>query len=233
MPHLFTFVRSKFLALALAAVLSGCAYTPWHPFGTPITSEKVAQERVVVAERAALGSAQELVHKFNYAIEQVRLGNVLAVDVASAQAREAEQLLDQALGAPLVGDEAKWRDLVIRLVSDNSKIRTDAQAEDAKNFSRLAKLSTALDERSRDLSAAEKRVTEYAAEKEKIADRYNKVLWVVGGLFLLYFLGQILAMLAHFNPAFEAASNTVNAIISPALHSIAAKAKRAVASAVT
>lgn len=172
-------------------------------------------------------AAQTSVHKFNFAIEQAKLGNILAVDVAVSQGWEAEQLLDQVLGAPRVGEEAEWRDAVLRLVSDSAETREAAQREEKKRFSRVSEVSKQLEDRSASLAEAHSEVTAYAKEKEAVLDRYHKLILVAGIFLAVYFSGQVLAFLAHFNPAFETASNAVNAIISPALHSAASKARKA------
>ncbi len=209
--------------------LGGCSIFPWHPFGTPVTKAEKAAEKVELAAQQALTSAQEATHKFNYALREAKIGNPLALDVAIDQGRIAESLLDQVLGQPKVGDEQKWRDLVLRLVSENEKVRKGAQQENEKNLSDLSKLSKVLEERTQALDAANKKAIDYAAELQAFKDKFFKVLWIIGGLVFLYFLGQILQLLANFNPAFETAANAVNAVVSPALHSAASKARKSAA----
>jgi hypothetical protein len=220
-------VKPRLIIVAVAALfLSGC-FSPWHPFGTPVSRAEKAADKVEVASHNALVSSQEAVHKFNFALEAVRSGNLLALDVAQEHGRIAESLLDQVLGQPKVGEVQKWRDLVMRLVSENEKIRTAAEKENAKNFSKVSELSSLLEDRSKALEIANRKANEYAADLQAFKDKFYKVLWVIGGLVFLYFLGQILQFLANFNPAFETAANAVNAIVSPALHSAASKARKA------
>lgn len=217
------------LGLTAALALGGCAWIPWHPFGTPLTAEKKAEAKVEVASADTLHAVQEAVHKFNYAMELVKLGNLLAVDVAGEQARIAEQQLDQVLGQPRIGDDAKWRDLIVRLASDNAKTRETAQRENAAVNERNASLSADLDGVKKKLEAKEKEAMQYAAEKEHTADLFLKLCWGVGIYLAFRLLGQLLAFLAHFNPAFAAPAAMVNAIDSPALLSLWHRAESKVA----
>lgn len=219
--------------VAFVLLFSGCSVFPWHPFGTPISKAEKAAEKVEVASQKALSSAQEATHKFNYAIREAKLGNPLALDVAIDQGRIAETLLDQVLGQPKVGDENRWRELIMGLVSENEKIRKAAQAQNEKNFSEVSKLAQVLEEKSQALDAANKKAVDYAAELQSFKDKFFKVLWIGGALVGLYFLGQILQFLANFNPAFETAANAVNAVVSPALHSAASKARKSAARILT
>ena len=95
----------------------------------------------------------------------------------------------------------------------------------------IAQLSQDLDAKDQDLDRANKKVLEYAKEKEAIADRFLKLCWAVGILVGLYFLGQVLQFLANFNPAFQNAANLVNTFVSPVLHSGFHKARQALAGA--
>lgn len=226
----------RLLKLSLTAcallTLAGCAWIPWHPFGTPLTDEKKAEAKVEVASADTLHAVQEAVHKFNYAMEQVKLGNLLAIDVAAEQARMAEQMLDQVLGQPKVGDEAKWRALMLGLVSDNVKTREAAQRENVAVNERNAGLSSELDDVKKRLEAKEKEALRYAAEKEHTADLFLKLCWAVGLYLAFRFSGQVLALLAHFNPAFAGPAALWASIDSPALHSLLHRAETKVAAAV-
>lgn len=209
------------------ATLLGCQYVPWHPFGSPITREQAAQQNVLKAKESAGDGLVEEVSKAAFAVDAAISGNVNALPVAQQHVRVAKNLATQIFGTPTVINEEGWKNLVDRQTSLDSKVRDAANNENAKRIGQLAKLSDDLAQKDAKLEAAEKKVLEYAKEKEAIADRFLKFIWIVGGLFALYFLGQILQFLAHFNPAFESASNVVNSIVSPALHSAASKARKA------
>lgn len=221
----------KSLAIVLVflwlATSTGCQWIPWHPFGSPITREQTAQQNVVKAKESAGNGLVEEVSKAAFAIDSAIAGNPNALPVAQQHVRVAKNLATQIFGAPTVVNEEGWKSLIDRQTSLDVKIRDAANQENTKRISQLAKLSDDLAAKDAKLEAAEKKVLEYAKEKEAIADRFLKFIWIVGGLFALYFLGQILQFLAHFNPAFESAANVVNSIVSPALHSAASKARKA------
>lgn len=226
--------RRTVAVLCLALLAGGCSYIPWHPFnlGNPVAQAEAAGKKEQAAERQLFFSAQELVHKADYALSKKPPGD-LVVDVARAQLRVAEQALDQALGQPKLSEESKWTDLVDRLTSDNAKVRARAAEDNADALSRIEKLSQKLQDAEQAKTRADDRALKTAAELQSLKDNVLKWAWGIGALFLLYFLGQILQFIASFNPAFETASNLVNTFVSPALHAAAHKARRAASAAVS
>jgi len=206
---------------------AGCQWIPWRPFGSPITREQTAQENVLKAKESAGDGLVEEVSKTAFAVDSAIAGNPNALSVAQQHARVAKNIAVQIFGSPTVVNEEGWKNLIDRQTSLDDKIRAAANQENSKRISQLAKLSDDLAEKDHKLELAEKKVLEYAREKEAIADKFLKLCWIAGGLLFLYFLGQILQFLAHFNPAFESAANVVNSIVSPALHSAASKARKA------
>lgn len=205
---------------------AGCSYVPWHPFGTPLTSEKKAEEKVDKSERQLMFAAQEAVHKFNFAIDLAKAGNLRAIDVAEEQGRYAQAALDQALGTPKIGDDQKWHDLVARLVSENAEVREKAEKENVKSNSKIADLSADLESMRKKLTTAENKALEYAGEKEKIADHFLKICWVLGGLAFVWVLSQLLRVAANFVPALAPFSAIANGVVAPAMHYELQKAKR-------
>jgi hypothetical protein len=221
----------KLLAIVILclwlATLLGCQLIPWHPFGSPLTREQTAQQNVLKAKESAGNGLVEEVSKAAFAVDAAIAGNPNALPVAQQHVRVAKNLATQIFGTPTVVNEEGWKSLIDRQTSLDAKIRDAANQENSKRVSQIAKLSDDLASRDAKLEVAEKKAMEYAKEKEAIADRFLKFIWIIGGLFALYFLGQILQFLAHFNPAFESAANVVNSIVSPALHSAASKARKA------
>jgi hypothetical protein len=110
-------------------------------------------------------------------------------------------------------------------------VRQIADKESAKRLEQIGRLSEDLQKRDAALEVANQRAMEYAKELQGFKDFILKIAWVVGAFFLLYFLGQILQFAANINPAFGTASNFVNAVVSPALHSAAWKARKAAVAA--
>lgn len=218
--------RTAFL-FAIAICLAGCAL-PFHPFGTPISSAKKAEQKVVQAE-AKVGSAlQEEVHKVDTAIDQAAAGNPHGLEVAKSHSLVAKSLVDQLYGTPAVGDETKWRELILRQTSLDQKVRDEANEENRRKIAQIAKLSGALEDRTAALDKAEAKALDYAGQLQEFKDRIMKWVWIVGGLFALFFLGQFLQLLANFNPAFHTAANAVNAIVNPVMHASFAKARKLV-----
>jgi len=215
------------LAIIIAAA-SGCQWIPWRPFGSPITREQTAQQNVAKAKESAGDGLVEEVSKAAFAVDSAISGNVHALPVAQKHVRVAKNLATQIFGNPTVINEEGWKNLVERQTSLDDKVRLAANDENDKRIAKIAKLSSDLADKDEKLIEAERKIVEYAKEKEAISDKFLKFCWIVGGLFALYFLGQGLQLLASFNPAFETASNVVNSIVSPALHSAASKARKAI-----
>jgi hypothetical protein len=220
-------------AVLLCLLLTGCSILPsgWNPFGTPATRVERASDRQQVAEQKVLVAVQEEVHKTGYAIDGAVAGNKFALSVAQQHQRSAVSLLNQALGTPPLPTEQKWRELVDRQTSLDDTVRREAEKENSRRQEQLGKLSKDLESKEAALDAANQRAVEYAKELQGFKDFVLKIGWVVGGLFLLYFLGQILQFAANINPAFGTASNFVNAVVSPAMHSAAYRARKAAAAA--
>lgn len=220
-------------ALVLCLFLGGCSILPsnWNPFGTPLSRVESAATKQEQAQGKVLGAVQEEVHKASHAIQAAQNSNPHGLQVASQHVQAAKTLVDQALGPPVLATEQKWRDLVARQTSLDEEVRKIADKESQKRLEQIGKLSQELQNRDTALEAANQRANEYAKELQASRDFWLKVTWVVGAFFVLYFLGQILQFAANLNPAFGTASNFVNAVVSPALHSAAWKARKAAAAA--
>jgi len=223
---------STSLLVVWIGLLCGCSLIPWRPFGSPLTREAKAEQNVLKAKESAGDGLVEEVSKTSFAIELAAQGNPNALAVAQQHVRVAKNLAYQVFGSPTIVNEEGWKSLIDRQSSLDVKIREEANKENDKRLKELAKLSTDLEKKDGELKKAQDKVVEYAKEKEAIADKFLKLCWIVGILFTLYFLGQILQFLAHFNPAFESAANVVNSIVSPALHSAASKARKALNQAI-
>jgi hypothetical protein len=223
------------LLLAAALFLQGCSLVPsvWNPFKTPVEKAEVAEKKLEEAQTKALVAAQESAYKTLAAVTKAEAGNTHALAVALGHSRTSVQLLDQALGYPTVESQRRWQDLIDRQTSLDEKVRTVATEENEKNLKQIGKLSEELQKRDIAANAANERARQYAGELQSFKDSVLKIGWVVGGLFALYFLGQILQFLANLNPAFGTAANVVNAVVSPALHAGFHKARKAAAALVS
>jgi hypothetical protein len=220
-------------AVLLFLLLSGCSVFPsgWNFFGTPVSRGEKAAEKQEQAQRKVLAVVQEEIHKTDKAIDAAISGNSFGLPVAKQHSSAAKSLVDQVLGPPTFPILQKWNDLVARQTSLDEEVRKIADKESAKRLEQIGKLSADLQSKDAALAAANERVKEYANELQAFKDFWLKIAWVVGGFFVLYFLGQILQFAANINPAFGTASNFVNAVVSPALHSAAYKARKAAVAA--
>ncbi len=216
------------LLAALALALGGCAI-PWHPFGTPISKAEKAQARVEQATIPVTTALVEEVHKTSLAIDAALAGKPNALETAKGHSRVAVTLADQLYGPPTVINETKWADLISRQTSLDATVRQLADKENARRLAEIGKLSGKLDKTEQARDDADKRAVKAAGELQAFKDRVVFWCWVVGALFVLYFLGQILQFAAHFSPAFEGAANLVNTFVSPALHLGFSKARKALA----
>lgn len=206
------------LALISCLLLAGCSYIPWHPFGSPLTAEKKAEQRVELAKSKAGDALVEEVHKTKDAVDLAVAGNARALTVAQEHARVAVTLANQVHGAPTVIDERKWQDLVARQAALDEKVREIAATENARRLNQIDRLSSDLDRKSSDLDSARAEALQYAKEKEAIADRFLKVCWAVGAVVALLVIARILAFVAQFYPGLAPASEIVNGALSKVLH---------------
>lgn len=216
----------RLASLLLVFLISGCAL-PFHPFGTPVSAVKKDQQKVDQAEIKVGVALQEEIHKVDTAIDQSIAGNPHGLQVAKSHSVTAKSLAGQLFGAPSVGDEQRWRDLILRQTALDDAVRAEANKENARRIETIAKLSTDLEVKTAKLEQAEQRALDYAGQLQAFKDKVMKWVWIVGALFALFFLGQFLQLLAHFNPAFHTAANAVNAIVNPVMHASFAKIRKA------
>lgn len=210
---------------ACALLLTGCGLpSSWRVFDTPLERQekRVAQESQ--ARNHVLAGAQAAAHQTVLALESAPPSR--ATEVAMDFAAEAQTLLDQAQGAPLAGDVARWQGLVDRLLSDNQEIRTSAERERVKDREAIAAVADKLAQATAARVRAEAQVREYAKENERLADMVRKAFWIVGGLAGLWLASQALAIAARFNPALAGVSGLVNGIAAPAVQFAASRAQQ-------
>lgn len=209
---------AKFHVLVGCAVLlAGCVGLPsgWSPFKTPVEKfdKKAAQQ--AEAQVSALQQARAAVHQAWMALQTGT--SERAREVADNFLRDGKALMDQVLGAPTLAQETAWRDLVVRLMSENAAIRAKAENERRADAARAAEAADKLAALTAEKERASAKVREYALENERLADMVRKVVWVGGGLAGLWILGQVLALVARFNPALGGISAAVNAVAAPAV----------------
>jgi len=216
--------RSVQLAVLSTLLLSGCIGLPssWKFWGTPLTSAAKTEAKLDAQQAAAIGAAQEAAHKTAAALPFAPPSR--PVEVARDFAQEARSLLDQVAGAPKVGDEAAWRDLVSRLLSENEAIRLKAENERREDAEEVAELSAKLARIEAAKEASDAKVAEYAKDNERLADIVRKFYWIAGGLAALWLLSQVLTFAARLNPALAPFAGVVNAVAAPALARARARA---------
>jgi hypothetical protein len=194
----------------------------WKFWGTPLTRADSTAAKLDAQQAAAIGAAQEATHKANAALSFAPESR--PVTVARDFVQEARSLLDQVAGAPKVGDEAAWRDLVARLLSENEAIRLKAETERREDAEEVASLSAKLAKLEVAKEASDAKVAEYAKDNERLADIVRKFYWIAGSLAVLWLLSQVLTFAARFNPALAPFAGVVNAVVAPALARARARA---------
>jgi hypothetical protein len=190
---------SSVLSLLLLCACTSGSGTKWYApltwfSGAPAQAVDTAKRQEATAEHAALEATQAAVYRFNFALEQYKAGNLLALAVAMDAGAQAQQLLDQVLGAPKVGEVAKWRDLVARLISDNADVRAAAQRENAKQSAAVEKLSAALDRAQEKTAAIETKLRVAYDRENALANELRAqraLLWSAGGVAVLCAAGWV------------------------------------------
>lgn len=213
------------LAACLLLALSGCAWVPsaLRIGGTPLERVEKREEKQDAAKERLLKASQEAAHKTADALAAAPESR--PVEVARDFATEAASGLDQALGAPTAGDAAKWQDLVRRLISEDAKVREQAERERSADRAEIARLGDKLAEATAATVRAEEKALKYAAEVDRIADILRKAVWLIGGVVVLWVLSQALSIAARFNPAFAGAASLVNTVAAPAVQYAFSRAK--------
>ncbi len=187
-----------------------------------MTQAAKIEERLSDAQLEALKKGQEAAHKANAALASAPPSR--HVEVATDFAQEVQRILDQLAGAPKVGDEAAWRDLVARLLSENEAIRLKAEEERREDAEEVATLSAKLAKLEAAKEASDAKVAEYAKDNERLADIVRKFYWIAGSLAALWLLSQVLTFAARFNPTLAPFAGVVNAVAAPALARARARA---------
>ena len=219
-------VMQRLLAvLLLCSFTAGCSWIPSaiRVGGTPIERAEKKEDKEDAAKDKLLKKGQEAAHKAKEALSAAPESR--PVEVAKDFASEVVASMDQALGAPQVGETAQWKDLVQRLLSEDAKIRAKAEAERNADRAEIARLSDRLAEASAATVRAEEKAMKYAKEVDRIADILRKAIWLIGGVVVLWVLSQVLSIAARLNPAFSGAASMVNTIAAPAVQFAFSRAK--------
>ena len=217
--------RLLFLLGLLSFALAGCMALPriFNPFPSPIEKFDKKEQKETDAQNKVLDQAQEAVHKAEAAANAGVPSR--AKDVSLDFLRQAKALLDQVRGTPTAAQVAAWSDLVARLLSENAEIRAKAEADRQADAVKVAEIADKLAAATAEREKAAAKIREYALENEKLADLVRKIYWIGGSLAGLWLIGQGLALVARFNPAFGAASAVVNSVAAPAVQYVYTRAQ--------
>lgn len=221
--------RASLLLIVMTAFIgSSCVWVPtgMRIGGTPVEKFEKKGEQREEAKEKLLKEAQRSASQTVSALETPPSDR--RDEVAKSLATETKDALNQALGSPEVGDTAKWQKLVQDLLSDNQAIRASAEAARLKDRAEIARIGQELAQREEALKVAEGKAISYAKEVDRIADMLRKVVWWAAGIGGVWLVGQILALVARFNPAIGGAAALVNSVAAPGVQFVANRAQKGV-----
>lgn len=209
----FSVQLSAFVLLLLA----GCALWPstWRVGKTPLEKAQERQERAAAANHALLQQTQRDLHQAEHVFAQAPASR--PVSIGRGLLADARASLDQAIGAPAAAEDAGWRELAMRLVSDNIAVQIEAQRELDAQRRETAAVS---DRAARAVAAAweaKQEALAYAADREQLADFAAKLKLGFYGLVALIVLGTVLSVVARFFPAVGLAAKVVNGVVTPGI----------------
>lgn len=193
----------KAVAATLAALaLSGCGssgvssarwYAPATWFShAPAAAVDRAERKEDAARDSAIKQAQRATHETDFALRASTPSR--SVSVATAANADAVALLDQAAGPLGAGELAAIQKRVADLLSENAKLRADAEAATAAQREtaaqigdKLAKAQAAADVAERGLRAAFERENALANDLRT----QRALAWIIGGVAVLCAAGWI------------------------------------------
>jgi hypothetical protein len=178
--------------LAATLVLAGCASTgsnvkAWNPFtwfsGSEARTQARAVARVDSKREAVLKAAQMAGHETAAALAAAPASR--PVEVATESANTVSALMDQALGAPTVGELAALRSRVTALLSENEQIRIAAEKDRSASRANAAELSRDLAAANAAKAKAETNLADAFARENALANKYRNMVfaaWALAGL---------------------------------------------------
>lgn len=200
--------------------------TTWASRAAPAAADRAAA-KVDTARAAEDKAADEAVHAAH--LEFTKTGLALAgapesrpVALARRTTANGLGLLDQV--RPLTATEsAEVRQLVADLLSENAQTVAAAEAKQRTAEEKLAAAGKELEEaraklerREAELSKANGQLREAYDRENALANKVRNFWFIIGGLCLLWVLGNVLSVAARFNPGLAGVSRIVNGITAPA-----------------
>jgi regulator of replication initiation timing len=223
------------LGCALLFLLSGCAsaagtnakwYNPFTLFaGSKATAALKVEAKIDHATTTALRSAQSSAHETKFALNDAPESRNVEVARESNDATVAA--LDNALGPLPSGDLEALKKQVAGLLSDNAKLRTEAEEERQARRSNLAEATKTIYELKEQRDAAIASERKQAAVNLSVANQYrNLKFWIYGAIGLWVFIAFILPILGRAFPAVGAVASIGHAVVAPFAAAAASSTKR-------
>ncbi len=200
--------------------------TTWAARAAPAAADRAAAkvDTARTAEQVAADAAVQSAHK-----EFAKTDLALAVAPDSRPVALARRTTANGLGLlnqvrPLTAEEsAEIRQLVADLLSENA---ATAAAAEAKQRTAEEKLAAAgrdleaarakLEQRELELTKANGQLREAYDRENALANKVRNFWFILGGLALLWVLGNILSVAARFHPGLAGVSRIVNGVTAPA-----------------
>ena len=187
---------------------------PWTWRGDKATEAARLATRVTGAEADVLRAAQRSHETTVNALREAPV-DVPSVALASRTAGQTHDLMTHALGPLPLADTQASEALVADALSGDPERVERAEAALAKSDRHNMALTAELS-RWRDHAALQQNELQAAYLRERAtADRWHTVMWIAGGLVVLWLLSQVLSIAARVNPAFAGAAALANGIITP------------------
>lgn len=195
-PILLGLLLSGALVVMVGCASSSTNVKAWNPFtwfsGSEARTQAKAAARVDEKREAVFKAAQIAGHEAATALAAAPASR--PVEVATESANTASALMDQALGAPTVGELAALRARVTALLSENESVRSAAEKERASIRADAAALSRELAAASAARAKAEANLAGAFARENAIANKYRNLMfgfWAAVAIALLTAAGWI------------------------------------------
>lgn len=212
------------LGCSLLLLLGGCASAPgsnakWYNWSTWFAGSKATaalkvEAKLDQATTKALRSAQSSAHETKFALSDAPKSRNVEVAKESNDATVAA--LDNALGPLPSGDLEALKKQVAGLLSDNAKLRTEAEEERQARRTNLAAATKTIFELKEQRDAAIESERKQAAVNLSVANQYrNLKFWIYGAIGLWAFIAFILPILGRAFPAVGAVASIGQAVVAP------------------
>lgn len=212
------------VGLALLLLMSGCTAAPgsnakWYNpstwfAGSKATAALRVETKLDEATKNALRSAQGSAHETQFALQDAPPSR--NVEVAKESNDATVSALDNALGPLPSGDMEALKKQVAGLLSENVKLRAEAEEERSARRSTLAEATKTIYELKQQLETAIAAERKQAAVNLSVANEYrNLKFWIYGAIGLWVFIAFILPILGRAFPAVGAVASIGQAVVAP------------------